>query len=71
MKEILTDIFNNSYSDGTKISEVIERFWRFVYSNTRFFDGDQKYLSVKEKRLEYEATRLFGNIYWVTDFTKG
>jgi len=69
MKEVIKDIFNNSYSDGTKISEVIERFWRIVYSNTRHFESDDKYLSVREEGCEYDAVRLFWNIYWITDFT--
>ena len=70
MREIVKDIFNNSYQDGTKISEVIERLWRVVYSNSRYFDKNEKYLCVKESDCEYDAVRLFWNIYWITDFTK-
>ena len=55
--------------------EIIKRFWRIVYSNSHEypFDSSPIYkneLSVKEKNCEWDAVRLFGRFYWITDFTK-
>ena len=55
-------------------TETNKRFWRIVYSNSQekpFTDCSYEKvlpLSVQEKNCKWDAVRVFGRFYWVTDF---
>ena len=54
--------------------EIIERLWRIAYINSHEFPFNEgtteKYLYVQEKHCEWEATRIFGRFYWITELNK-
>lgn len=51
--------------------EIIKRFWRIAYSNScRFRGHPDNELTAFDIDGEWEATRIVGPFYWVTDFWK-
>lgn len=51
--------------------EIIKRFWRIAYSNSYRFRGHpDNELTVFDIDGEWEAIRIVGPFYWVTDFWK-